>query len=83
LFGLKEPENFLDREEKRAQRTLSTLFSIQNPSGALSGGCPMIMVDKYKGSRMCDSNAPVEEHMYKVITVDQVRKFMISKGANI
>ena len=60
LLNLKGADNLLDREDKRASRTLSILFSIENPSGAPSGNCPIVMVVKYKGSSMCESNAPVE-----------------------
>jgi len=60
LLNLKEADNLLEREDKRASRTLSILFSIENPSGAPSGNCPIVMVVKYKGSSMCESNAPVE-----------------------
>lgn len=61
VLNLKEAGNLLDREDKRALRTFSILFSIENPSGAPSGNCPIVMVVKYKGSSMWDSNAPVEE----------------------
>lgn len=59
--ALKGGGNLLDREDSRASRAFLILFSIENLSGAPSGNCPIVMVDKYKGSSICDSNAPVEE----------------------
>jgi hypothetical protein len=61
LCNLKEVGILWDSEDKRAMRTFSILFSKENPSGTPSGNWPIVMVDRYKGSSMCDSNAPVQE----------------------
>jgi hypothetical protein len=61
LRNLKEVGILWDSEDKRAMRTFSILFSKENPSGTPSGNWPIVIVDRYKGSSMCDSNAPVQE----------------------
>jgi len=72
---LKEDGNLLGRDDKRAERTLLILFPIENSSGALSGNCPIVMADKYKGFSICDCNAPVQECTGKrIIPVDPVRE---------
>jgi len=58
---LKGDGNLLDREDRRASRAFLILFSTEKHSGAPPGNCPIVIVDKYKGSSVCDSNAPVEE----------------------
>ena len=71
----------LDREDRRASRAFLILFSIENPSGAPSGNCPIVMVDKYKGSSICDSNAPVEERTERGFIL--FGHFVITKVHNI
>jgi hypothetical protein len=85
---LKEAGNLLDREDKRASRTFSILFSIENPSGAPSGNCPIVMVVKYKGSSMWDSNAPVQEckrqeDLSQLNTRKRRMHFITHKGKNV
>jgi hypothetical protein len=88
LLNLKEAGNLLDREDKRASRTFSILFSIENPSGAPSGNCPIVMVVKYKGSSMWDSNAPVQEckrqeDLSQLNTRKRRMHFITHKGKNV
>lgn len=78
---LKGGGNSVGREDRRASRAFLILFLIENRSGVPSGNCPIVMVDKYKGSSICDSNAPVEECTERGFI--PLGHFVTTKGHNI